>query len=300
MREQRAKRRFEKILARSARARRAGRTVVLCYHSVHPSKRFASATPGLFEQQIEWLQEHCDIVPYDSIPRLISPSNRGRPVVAITFDDGYEDTYTYALPTLLAHQIPATVFVTTGLIDRDPRIIRRFSRLWNASDDDVRGLSWTQVSEMQEAGLEIGAHTHSHPNLFEIEEHKVLEEIGNSKTKLEEHLKEPVRLFAYPFGKPRHHLSGRTIDLVASLGFESAATICYRGARTSDIPLSIPRFPITKDSVQVLAGKVYGQLDMIGLWQERAPLWLSRLLSSDPSRLADDDLPDPGRAPAPA
>ena len=300
MREQPAKRGFEKILARSAHARRAGRTVVLCYHSVHPSKSIASATPRLFEQQIEWLQEHCDIVPYDSIPRLISPSNRGRPVVAITFDDGYEDNYTYALPTLLAYRIPATVFVTTGLIDRDPRIIRRFSRLWRASDDDVRGLSWTQLSEMREAGLEIGAHTHSHPNLLKIEEHKVLEEIGNSKTKLEEHLKKPVRLFAYPFGKPRQHLSGRTIDLVASLGFESAATICYRGARTSDIPLSIPRFPITKDSVQVLAGKVYGQLDMIGLWQERAPLWLSRLLSSDPSRLADNDLPDPGRAPAPA
>jgi peptidoglycan/xylan/chitin deacetylase (PgdA/CDA1 family) len=289
MREQRAKRRFESILAKSARARPAGRTVVLCYHSVHPSKRFASATPRLFEQHIEWLQEHCDIVPYDSIPRLTSSSNRGKPVVAITFDDGYEDNYTYALPTLLAHQIPATVFVTTGLIDRDPPIIRRFSRLWRASDDDVRGLSWTQVSEMREAGLEIGAHTHSHPNLFKIEEPKVLEEISNSRTKLEDHLKEPVRLFAYPFGKPRQHLSGRTIDLVASLGFESAATICYRGARSSDSPLSIPRFPVTKDSVQVLAAKVYGRLDVIGLWQERAPLWLSRLLSYDPSRWAGDD-----------
>jgi peptidoglycan/xylan/chitin deacetylase (PgdA/CDA1 family) len=289
MREQRAKRRFETILARSARARRAGRAVVLCYHSVHPSKRFASATPRLFERQIEWLQEYCDIVPYASIPTLTSPSNPGRPVVAITFDDGYEDNYTYALPTLLARQIPATVFVTTGLIDRDPRIVRRFSRLWGASDDDVRGLSWTQVSEMREAGLEIGAHTHSHPNLFKIEQHKVLEEIGSSKTKLEEHLKEPVSLFAYPFGKPRQHLSGRTIDLVASLGFESAATICYRGARPTDSRLSIPRFPVTKDSVQVLAAKVYGQLDVIGLWQERSPLWLSRLLSYDPSRWADDD-----------
>jgi peptidoglycan/xylan/chitin deacetylase (PgdA/CDA1 family) len=289
MREQRAKRQVETILAKSAHARRAGRTVVLCYHSVHPSKRFASATPRLFERQIEWLQEHCDIVTYDSIPRLTSPSNRRKPAVAITFDDGYEDNYTYALPILLAHRIPATVFVTTGLIDRDPRIIRRFSRLWRSSDDDVRGLSWTQVLEMRKAGLEIGAHTHSHPNLFKIEEPKVLEEIGNSRAKLEDHLEQPVRLFAYPFGKPRQHLSGRTIDLVARLGFESAATICYRGARLSDDPLSIPRFPVTKDSVQVLSAKVYGQLDVIGLWQERAPLWLSRLVSSDPSRWAGDD-----------
>jgi peptidoglycan/xylan/chitin deacetylase (PgdA/CDA1 family) len=289
MREQRAKRRFEAILAKSAHARSAERTVVLCYHSVHPSKSFASATPRLFERQIEWLQEHCDIVTYDSIPKLTAPSNGRKPVVAITFDDGYEDNYTYALPILLAHRIPATVFVTTGLIDRDPRIIRRFSRLWRASADDVRGLSWTQVSEMRKAGLEIGAHTHSHPNLFKIEEPRVLEEIGKSRAKLEDHLEQPVRLFAYPFGKPRQHLSGRTIDLVARLGFESAATICYRGARSSDGPLSIPRFPVTKDSVQVLSGKVYGQLDVIGLWQEGAPLWLSRLVSSDPSRWAGDD-----------
>jgi peptidoglycan/xylan/chitin deacetylase (PgdA/CDA1 family) len=289
MREQRAKRQFERILAKSAHAGRAGRTVVLCYHSVHPSKRFASATPRLFEQQIEWLQEHCDIVPYGSISKLTPPSNGRRPIVAITFDDGYEDNYIYALPLLLAHQVPAAVFVTTGLIDRDPRIIRRFSRLWGASGDDVRGLSWTQVSEMREAGLEVGAHTHSHPNLFEMDEPKVREEIGNSRARLEDHLNEPVRLFAYPFGRLRQHLSDRTVELVASLGFESAATICYRGTRPSDIPLSIPRFAVTKDSVQVLAGKVYGQLDVIGLWQERAPLWLSRLISADPSLRAGDD-----------
>lgn len=286
MREQRTKRRFEAILARSRPAQRTRRIVVLCYHSVHHSIGFASATPRLFEQEIEWLLENCDIVPYSTIPKLSASDNGGRPLVAITFDDGYEDNYTYVLPVLLAHDVLATVFVTTGLIDRDARVIRRFSRLWGTSDEEVRGLSWSQVSEMREAGWEIGAHTHSHPNLNRMEESLARQEIGRSKATIEDHLQEPVQLFAYPFGKPRQHFSGTTIDIVAGLGFESAAAINFRGVRSSDNPLSIPRFPVTNDSMQVFSGKIYGKLDLIGAWQEHAPLPLARLVSADPSRLA--------------
>jgi peptidoglycan/xylan/chitin deacetylase (PgdA/CDA1 family) len=284
MREQRAKRRIEATLAKGRPTRRAGRVVVLCYHSVHPSKGFASATPGLFEQQIEWLLANCDIVPYSSIPILASSSNAERPLVAITFDDGYGDNYTYAFPTLLARGVPATVFVTTGLIDNDASVVRRFASLWRASDYDVRGLSWTQLAEMREAGLAVGAHTYSHPNLKESGAALARDEIGRSKTTIEEHLQEPVRLFAYPFGKPRQHLSRETIGIVASLGFESAATISYRGVRSIDNHLSIPRFPVTQDPMRVFSAKIFGRLDVIGLWQEHVPLPLARLVSTVPSR----------------
>jgi peptidoglycan/xylan/chitin deacetylase (PgdA/CDA1 family) len=284
MREQRTKRRFEAILARSRPTRRTRRTVVLCYHSVHQSIGFASATPRLFEQQIEWLLENCDIVPFSAIPKLSASDSGERPLVAITFDDGYEDNYTHVQPILLAHDVVATVFVTTGLLDQDARVIRRFSRLWGASDEEVRGLSWSQLSEMRDAGWEIGAHTYSHPNLNDMEGSLVRQEIGSSKATIEEHLQGPVQLFAYPFGKPRQHFSRTTIDVVAGLGFESAAAINFRGVRPSDDPLSIPRFPVTGDSMQVFAGKIYGKLDVIGVWQEHAPLRLARLVSADPSR----------------
>lgn len=311
--EQRAKRRIEAFLAASMPSRTgARRIVVLCYHSVHPSKQIRSATPRLFEEQVEWLQEHCEIVPYRSIARLIhSPSpNDRRPAVAVTFDDGYDDNHRYAFPILLARGVPATIFVTTGLVDRDRRSIQRFARLWAVSEAEVRGLSWGQISEMHVAGFDIGAHTRSHLSLTDMDESGAAEEINSSRAAIEDHLGEPVTLFAYPFGKPREHLSSSTMDLVAGLGFESAATILYRGVRRDDDPMGIPRFPITRDSMGVFTGKIHGKLDVIGSWQTHAPLRLSRfvgdrsqsrsvraaepLIHKTPSEQIMSGVPDPG------
>ena len=280
--EQRAKRRIEAILAASMPSRTgARRIVVLCYHSVHPSKGIRSATPRLFEEQLEWLQEHCEIVPYSSIPRLIqSPSpTDGRPAVAVTFDDGYDDNHRYAFPILHARGVTATIFVTTGLVDGDRELIQRFARLWGVSEAEVRGLSWGQISEMHVAGFDIGAHTRTHLSLAEMDQSEATEEINSSRAAIEDHLGEPITLFAYPFGKPREHLSRSTMDLVAGLGFESAATILYRGVRQDDDPMGIPRFPITRDSVGVFSSKIRGKLDVIGSWQTHTPLRLTRFFA---------------------
>jgi peptidoglycan/xylan/chitin deacetylase (PgdA/CDA1 family) len=294
VKEERAKRRIEAILASMPALAPNRRIVVLCYHSVHPSKEIRSTTPRVFEQQIEWLLEHCEIVPFSSIPKLITPSADGRPLVAVTFDDGYEDNHRYAFPILLAHGVRATIFVTTGLVDQDPGVMRRFARSWRVSEDQVQGLSWSQISEMRATGFDIGAHTRSHPILSGLRAVEAREEIKSSKDAIEEHLGEPVPLFAYPFGKPREHLSNRTIDIVAELGFESAATILYRGVRQDEEPLSIPRFPITRDSMEIFSGKIQGRLDAIGRWQTYAPRWLSGLISTGGSqpRTSLSQMPD--------
>ena len=281
IREPQAKRRIEAILAASMPAlRRTRRIVVLCYHSVHPTNGLRSATPRDFEQQIEWLNENCEVVPYSSVPGLAASSTDGRPLVAVTFDDGYEDNHRYAFPILQAHGVHATIFVTTGLVDQDRDVIRRFARSWRVSEDEVKGLSWAQISDMRAAGFDIGAHTRTHPVLTRMEEGAARDEIRASKTAIEDHLGEAVSLFAYPFGMPRKDVSDRIIGIVAHLGFASAATILYRGTRQKENPMSIPRFPITSDSMEVFSGKIHGRLDAIGLWQTYVPRWLSRLISA--------------------
>jgi peptidoglycan/xylan/chitin deacetylase (PgdA/CDA1 family) len=285
MREERAKRRIEAFLATSMPVLGpTRRIVVLCYHSVDPSKAIRSATPRIFEQQVEWLQDHCEIVSYSSVPKLIASSADGRPLVAITFDDGYEDNHRHAFPILLTHGVPATIFVTTGLVDQDPGVIQRFATSWGVPEDQVRGLSWSQISEMRSAGFDIGAHTRTHPVLSGMDEREARDEIRASRTAIEDHLEEAVPLFAYPFGKPREHVSPRVRSIVAELGFESAATILYRGVRHDEDPMSIPRFPITRDSMEVFSAKIQGRLDAIGMWQTYAPRWLSSLISPDHSQ----------------
>jgi len=292
MEDERVKRLFEAALAEGMPSRHSGRrVVVLCYHSVHPTKEIRSATPAVFEQQVRWLRRHCELVPFGSIAsRARIASTDGKPIVAVTFDDGYDDNYTYAFPILKAYEVPAVVFVTTGLVDRDPDVIRRFASAWRVPDDEVTALSWGQISEMHAAGVAIGAHTRTHPVLATMKAAAAMDEIATSKAALEERLGTAVELFAYPFGKPRAHVTRETRDLVASAGFTSAATILYRGVRFSDDPLMIPRFPVTKDSMEIFSGKVLGRLDAVGAWQTLAPEWAARLISRDQPGVVADDL----------
>src|SRR3989442_1139157 len=99
---QAVKRRMEVMLARAPRLKRdqTPRVVVLSYHSVHPAAGFRSATPALFRRHLHWIQEHCDVVPFGRVHEVALRPHGIKPTVAITFDDGYADNYTYAFPAL--------------------------------------------------------------------------------------------------------------------------------------------------------------------------------------------------------
>lgn len=280
------KRRVERVLARHA-PRGTNRVTVLCYHSIHPTASYASATPRLFAEHLEWLSQNCNVVPLRRLLSKPATAADDRPLVAITFDDGIWDNHTYALPLLLEAGLTATFFITTGLIDADPSVLRTFCRLYGASAADVRGMSWSEVEEMRLAGMEIGAHTHTHPSLTRVSGEDVAAEMRLSKAILEERLQSSVTSFAYPFGKPRIHFSDATKELARQTGFEAAVAIHYRGVRVTDDLFGIPRFAVTGDSIEVLAGKVYGRLDVLGWWQGTAPSRLSRLTAVDPAVSAE-------------
>jgi peptidoglycan/xylan/chitin deacetylase (PgdA/CDA1 family) len=287
---QAVKRRLEALLARVPQHDRnhRRRLVVLSYHSVNPDSRFTSATPTLFDQHLRWLKEHCELVSFGKMAELRSSSGKGRPIVAITFDDGYSDNHSYALPALVAHSVPATFFVTTGLAGGERAVIERFARLWAVPADEIKGLTWSQVRELQAVGMEFGAHTRTHPNLAAADEAKTWAEIMDSKSLLEDELQEGVKYFAYPFGNPRQHFSPTTMKLAAEAGFELAAAVQFRAIRPEDHPLNIPRYPVTGDSIEVLRAKIFGRLDVLGFLREHAPLWMMNLTSTESSyRLRD-------------
>ncbi|MBA3707297.1 MAG: polysaccharide deacetylase family protein [Planctomycetes bacterium] len=267
--------------ARRGRPRR----VVLCYHSIHPTNRFASASPQAFTEQLTWLRQACDVVPFSRI--TAARADDAKPAVAITFDDGYADNHDVALPILHDLGLGATFFVTAGFVDRDPAVLEHFQRDRGASLEEIAPLTWEQVAGLRSAGMDIGAHTWSHANLAQLPAPEVERELRRSKELLEERLGAEVATMAYPYGKRDRHFTDETMRIAASVGYESCAAVLFRGVTDSDDRHAIPRFFINGgDDLRSLQAKVRGDWDVIGWWQESSPRWAARLVS--PSDFAQE------------
>jgi peptidoglycan/xylan/chitin deacetylase (PgdA/CDA1 family) len=204
---------------------------------------------------------------------------RGRPIVAITFDDGYADNHEFALPALVERRIAATFFLTAGFIERDQLAIERFRRLRRIDPELIRPLEWAQVQEMSAAGMTIGAHTQTHPNLATLPPSKLAYELQHSKEVIEDRLRHSVTMLAYPFGRPRVHVTAEVLEAARRAGYEVAASVAGRGVRPADAPLSVPRIFVANDTVETLREKVLGVWDLIGSVRERMPLAVARAVS---------------------
>lgn len=227
----------------------------------------------MFEQQLMWLTDHCDIVGFKDVSgSAASGIGHRRPVVAITFDDGYADNYEFAFPLLRRYGLPATFFLTVGLVEQDPAVVERFCRLRQVPRDHIRALKWSDVAAMREAGMEIGAHTYSHVNLARVEPSQAEIEVRRSKELIEERLGVRVESMAYPFGKPGYHFTAQTMDIVSSAGYQRAASVTSRPVTVAHSRYALPRFIATQDTVATLRDKILGAWDLIGLWQENAPV----------------------------
>ncbi len=256
------------------------RTSVLCYHSVHPTKPFASVTPELFEAHLAWLSRNCDLVRFNDVVQRPSPWAR-RPRVAITFDDGYADNFDHAFPLLVKYSIPYTCFLTAGLLEKDRAVIDGFQALRGCDSEAIRPLTWDQVRTMVEHGGEFGSHTYSHPNLALLTKEAARRELRSSKDVIESHLGREVSLFAYPFGKPRQHFTRETIDIVGETGYRLAAAVLYRAVRPGESRYCVPRFCITRDDMESLRQKISGAWDVIGFWQTHVPVPVARIISPE-------------------
>jgi peptidoglycan/xylan/chitin deacetylase (PgdA/CDA1 family) len=119
---------------------------------------------------------------------------RGEPVdklACLTFDDGYQDFYTHALPVLRSLQCPASVYVVTRRLGE--------TNTWDALEmPEARLLTEHQLRDLHTQGIRIGAHSATHSRLTELTSEQRIAEITGAKYELEALLDRPADVFCYP------------------------------------------------------------------------------------------------------
>lgn len=125
--------------------------------------------------------------------------------------------------------------------------------------DDYRAMSWEQVKELSDHGINIGAHTVSHPILSKLDSEELKKEIAGSKSRIEDAIKRPVSCFCYPNGEPSDYTS-EVKKIVRESGFTNA-TVAYYDKKGLDDLFEIRRHGVGENNFQFL--KVINGLEQI-------------------------------------
>lgn len=262
---------------------RSSRLLILTYHRVLPEadafdRDDIDATQ--FAMHCDTYARYFNVLPLaDAVDALAKGGLPPRAVV-ITFDDGYKDNATIALPILESRKLAATFFVATGylnggimwndiVIDALRRselsaldlgdldlgspalatieekraaiasVLQRLKYLPKEERDNLAREIATRarveppgdlmmdnedVLALHQAGMEIGAHTRSHPILRAIEDDTAMDELRGSKADLEAIVKSEVTSFAYPNGRPGQDYDVRHARMAQEAGFRVAVT----------------------------------------------------------------------------
>ena len=172
----------------------------LLYHHVGPRRPGTlpslTVSPEAFERHLNWLKHagYTAIAPSEWLAYAREGKQLPQKPVVLTFDDGYADLVQYAVPALQRHGFKAAIYVVTD-------------RLGGCNEWDMangsgphRLLTAQQVKGCAESGIEIGAHTCTHPDLTTVSPDVLYHEVQRSAVCLRELIGSDPISFAYPFG----------------------------------------------------------------------------------------------------
>lgn len=122
------------------------------------------------------------------------------PIVAFTFDDGFDDCYYYIAPVLERYGINAAFFVNPNFVEGNEEYIEWFTNV-PMHNPGKRPMRWEQIKDLQKRGFIIGSHTMDH-FLTASDDTIALEyQIVECKKIIEEKLGTPCDYFAWPYGR---------------------------------------------------------------------------------------------------
>lgn len=198
----------------------AGPIAILAYHSIDDSGSVLSTSPQAFREQMDILDElGVRVLGLDEVRTAPRMNETAGPAVVITFDDGFRNFYEWGLPILQRHRYPATVFLVTGYCGR--------ANAWPTQPQHIERrslLSWSEAREVCAAGISLGSHSRTHPDLTALSIGDAEQELAASRKTIEDLTGCSVETFAYPYGhfnEAVRQLAGRYYSLACSteLGF---------------------------------------------------------------------------------
>jgi len=173
------------------------RLPILTYHSLDDCGSVLSTSPAAFARHLQTLRESgANVLSLrDGAERLRRGDLPDRALV-ITFDDGFRTVLEHGLPLLSRHGFTATVFVVSGYVGQ--------TNSWPSQPAYLhrqRLLDWPEIRQLAAAGIDIGAHSRTHPHLPGLSGAEIEAEIVESRKEIEDQIGERVDSFAYPYGE---------------------------------------------------------------------------------------------------
>jgi len=180
-----------------------------------------------FKRQLEYFHQLGDFISLDeAVLLMLSDQPLDARYFCLTFDDGFKNCYTNAMPLLIEKQINAAFFLPTkyigAKIEEDQSLYDDF---FAKSKSIVEFMNWDDVKSMNNSGMTIGSHTVNHTNLATVNEAQVLKELKDSKFIIEEKTGKECKHFCCPWGKPLiNFIPGRDPQTAAYMGYKSFLT----------------------------------------------------------------------------
>jgi peptidoglycan/xylan/chitin deacetylase (PgdA/CDA1 family) len=198
-----------------------GGPIVLCYHAVSESwPADLAVTPGRFERQLSSLVKQG----YRGATfREAVQAPPGSKLLAVTFDDAYRSVIEHGFPVLRRLGLAATLFVPTAFPGHDGPMVWPGIDDWLGGpyEDELTPMSWSEIAVLADAGWEIGAHTHSHPRLVDLNDEALAYELAVPRRICEERLGVSCTSLAYPYGVE----NPRVVEAALLAGYSAAGSL---------------------------------------------------------------------------
>lgn len=201
-----------------------------------------------FDRLLRSLMRHGRFIDADACLRMLSGE---RPVDGryfhLSFDDGFRNNLTNAVPVLREHGVPAAFFVPTSIIGADRARAQRYCREIQYPAT-IEVMTWDDVERLRECGFDVGSHTRTHARFSDLsgDPARLEDEIAGSKRELESRLGAACEYISWPYGR-LCDADAPSLAVARAAGYRA----CFGAYRGSIRPLVTDPFRIPRHHFEV-------------------------------------------------